>query len=162
MPQGDKSKYTSKQKRKAEHIAEGYEDSGVSTKEAKSRAWATVNKESGGGKKSGSGRGKQKGTAPLERAARRAAADRISSMPNKNQQLSTRTTRGAKVKPAAKRGGKYAGNGGNGRSQASKQVKKLDEPKSPLPPQHQAKPGKESELTPRPNYQAPLYKGAEN
>lgn len=59
MPRGDKSKYTDKQKRKAEHIAEGYEDSGVSKKEAKSRAWATVNKESGGGKKSGSGRGKQ-------------------------------------------------------------------------------------------------------
>src|SRR4030095_10169823 len=59
MPQGDKSKYTDKQKRKAEHIAEGYEDSGVSKKEAKSRAWATVNKESGGGKKSGSGRGKK-------------------------------------------------------------------------------------------------------
>src|SRR5689334_7338839 len=58
MPRGDKSSYTSKQKRKAEHIAEGYEDRGVSSKEAKSRAWATVNKESGGGKKSGSGRGK--------------------------------------------------------------------------------------------------------
>jgi hypothetical protein len=59
MPRGDKGKYTSKQKRKAEHIAEGYEDRGVSKKEAKSRAWATVNKESGGGKKSGSGRGKK-------------------------------------------------------------------------------------------------------
>lgn len=59
MPRGDKSKYTDKQERKAEHIAEGYEDRGVSTKEAKSRAWATVNKESGGGKKSGSGRGKK-------------------------------------------------------------------------------------------------------
>ena len=59
MPRGDKSKYTGKQKRKAEHIAEGYEDRGVSEKEAKSRAWATVNKESGGGKKSGSGRGKK-------------------------------------------------------------------------------------------------------
>lgn len=58
MPRGDKDKYTSKQKRKAEHIAEGYEDRGVSAKEAKSRAWATVNKESGGGNKSGSGRGK--------------------------------------------------------------------------------------------------------
>jgi plasmid stabilization system protein ParE len=57
MPQGDKGKYTDKQKRQAEHIAEGYEDRGVSEKEAKSRAWATVNKESGGGKKSGSGRG---------------------------------------------------------------------------------------------------------
>jgi plasmid stabilization system protein ParE len=58
MPKGDKGAYTDKQKRKAEHIAEGYEDRGVSDKEAKSRAWATVNKESGGGKKSGSGRGK--------------------------------------------------------------------------------------------------------
>lgn len=59
MPQGDKSKYTSKQKRKAEHIAESYEEKGVSAKEAKGRAYATVNKESGGGKKSGSGRGKK-------------------------------------------------------------------------------------------------------
>ncbi len=58
MPRGDKSSYSDKQKRKAEHIADGYEDRGVSEKEAKSRAWATVNKESGGGKKSGSGRGK--------------------------------------------------------------------------------------------------------
>jgi hypothetical protein len=59
MPQGDKGKYTDKQKRKAEHIAEGYEDRGVSSKEAKSRAYATVNKDSGGGNKSGSGRGKK-------------------------------------------------------------------------------------------------------
>jgi plasmid stabilization system protein ParE len=58
MPQGDKSSYTDKQKRKAEHIEEGYEDRGVGTKEAERRAWATVNKESGGGNKSGSGRGK--------------------------------------------------------------------------------------------------------
>jgi plasmid stabilization system protein ParE len=58
MPRGDKSKYTDKQKRQAEHIEEGYEDRGVSKKEAERRAWATVNKESGGGKKSGSGRGK--------------------------------------------------------------------------------------------------------
>src|ERR1700754_39644 len=57
MPQGDKSAYTDKQKRKAEHIEEGYEDRGVSEHEAERRAWATVNKESGGGKKSGSGRG---------------------------------------------------------------------------------------------------------
>lgn len=57
MPRGDKSKYTDKQKRKAEHIEEGYEDRGVPEAEAERRAWATVNKESGGGKKSGSGRG---------------------------------------------------------------------------------------------------------
>jgi len=59
MPRGDKSSYTDKQKRKAEHIEEGYEDRGVSHKEAERRAWATVNKESGGGNKSGSGRGKK-------------------------------------------------------------------------------------------------------
>ena len=56
MPQGDKSAYTDKQKRKAEHIEEGYEEQGVSEKEAERRAWATVNKQDGGGKKSGSGR----------------------------------------------------------------------------------------------------------
>lgn len=58
MPRGDKSKYTDKQKRQAEHIEAGYEKSGVSEDEAERRAWATVNKESGGGKKSGSGRKK--------------------------------------------------------------------------------------------------------
>ena len=58
MPRGDKSSYTDKQKRQAEHIEEGYEKRGTSKKEAEARAWATVNKETGGGKKSGSGRGK--------------------------------------------------------------------------------------------------------
>ena len=58
MPRGDKSAYTDKQKRQAEHIEEGYEDRGVPEAEAASRAWATVNKMTGGGKKSGSGRGK--------------------------------------------------------------------------------------------------------
>jgi plasmid stabilization system protein ParE len=57
MPRGDKSSYTDKQKRKAEHIEQGYEDRGVAADEAERRAWATVNKESGGGNKSGSGRG---------------------------------------------------------------------------------------------------------
>jgi hypothetical protein len=57
MPRGDKSSYTDKQKRKAEHIEEGYENRGVGKKEAERRAWATVNKETGGGNKSGSGRG---------------------------------------------------------------------------------------------------------
>jgi plasmid stabilization system protein ParE len=59
MPRGDKSSYTDKQKRKAEHIEESYESRGVPEKEAESRAWATVNKETGGGNKSGSGRGKK-------------------------------------------------------------------------------------------------------
>lgn len=57
MPRGDKTKYTDKQKRKAGHIAESYETRGVPADEAEARAWATVNKESGGGNKSGSGRG---------------------------------------------------------------------------------------------------------
>jgi plasmid stabilization system protein ParE len=57
MPRGDKSSYTNKQKRQAEHIEEGYEDRGVAKKEAERRAWATVNKETGGGNKAGSGRG---------------------------------------------------------------------------------------------------------
>jgi plasmid stabilization system protein ParE len=59
MPRGDTSAYTDKQKRQAEHIEESYESRGVSEGEAERRAWATVNKETGGGKKSGSGRGKR-------------------------------------------------------------------------------------------------------
>ncbi|MET0366256.1 MAG: plasmid stabilization protein [Sphingobium sp.] len=59
MPQGDKSSYTDKQKRKAAHIEQGYEDRGVPKETAEARAWATVNTESGGGNKSGSGRGKK-------------------------------------------------------------------------------------------------------
>ena len=58
MPRGDKSSYSDKQKRMAEHIEKGYEKRGVSEDEAERRAWATVNKETHGGKKSGSGRGK--------------------------------------------------------------------------------------------------------
>ena len=62
MPRGDKSKYTDKQERKADHIAEAYEKKGVSDKEAERRAWATVNKDDGGGKNpGGSGRGKSTG-----------------------------------------------------------------------------------------------------
>ena len=71
MPRGDKSSYTSKQKRKAEHIEEGYEKRGVSKKEAESRAWATVNKEDKGGKKSGSGRGKKSSTASSRKGGRK-------------------------------------------------------------------------------------------
>jgi plasmid stabilization system protein ParE len=72
MPRGDKSKYTDKQKRKAEHIEEGYEDKGVSKGEAKRRAWATVNKESGGGKKSGSGRGKKENRSASRKGGKKA------------------------------------------------------------------------------------------
>lgn len=87
MPRGDKSKYTDKQKRQAEHIAEGYEDRGVSTREAKRRAWATVNEMTGGGKKSGSGRGHKVNKAPAKKGGRlggaasanRSAAERSAS-----------------------------------------------------------------------------------
>jgi hypothetical protein len=71
MPQGDKSSYTSKQKRKAEHIEEGYEKRGVSKKEAEKRAWATVNKSDKGGKKSGSGRGKKSSKAPSRKGGKK-------------------------------------------------------------------------------------------
>ncbi|WP_242927328.1 hypothetical protein [Pontibacter vulgaris] len=60
MPQGDKSAYTDKQKRQAEHIEDSYEKRGVNKDEAEKRAWATVNKHDGGGKKSGSGRANHK------------------------------------------------------------------------------------------------------
>lgn len=74
MPRGDKSSYTDKQKRMAEHIGEGYEDRGVSHKEAERRAWATVNKETGGGKKAGSGRGKPMNKEPSRKGGRASAA----------------------------------------------------------------------------------------
>lgn len=70
MPRGDKSSYTDKQKRQAEHIEAGYEARGLSTKEAQKRAWATVNKMTGGGKKSGSGRGKPENHAPARKGGR--------------------------------------------------------------------------------------------
>jgi plasmid stabilization system protein ParE len=69
MPRGSKSAYTDKQKRKAQHIEESYEDKGVSTREAESRAWATVNKQSGGGEKSGSGRKKSASAKAVSRSA---------------------------------------------------------------------------------------------
>ena len=71
MPRGDKSAYTDKQKRQAEHIEEGYEDRGVPEDEAERRAWATVNAMTGGGKKSGSGRGKPVNKAPARKGGRK-------------------------------------------------------------------------------------------
>ena len=61
MPRGSKDAYTDKQKRQAEHIEESYEKRGSSEVEAESRAWATVNKQTGGGRKSGAGRKKSAG-----------------------------------------------------------------------------------------------------
>jgi hypothetical protein len=72
MSQGDKDKYTAKQKREAHHIEEGYEERGVSEKEAARRAWATVNKMHGGGGKGGSGTAKIKDPSPASNKQRNA------------------------------------------------------------------------------------------
>jgi hypothetical protein len=94
MPRGDKSKYTGKQKRQAEHIEEGYEKRGLGKDEAERRAWATVNATTGGGKKEGgSGRGKRVNKTPSRKggklggraAARRPAAARSRSAKNAAQ-----------------------------------------------------------------------------
>ncbi|MDP9003274.1 MAG: plasmid stabilization protein [Verrucomicrobiota bacterium] len=79
MARGDKSAYTDKQKRKAEHIEQGYEKKGVSTKEAEKRAWATVNKSDKGGKKSGSGRGKKRSKAPAKKGGKKSGSKTKSS-----------------------------------------------------------------------------------
>ena len=83
MPRGDKSKYTDKQERMADHIEEGYEKKGLSKEESERRAWATVNKQTGGGNKpGGSGRGKKDTSAgsmthaERSRAAKKGAATR--------------------------------------------------------------------------------------
>jgi len=112
MPRGDKSSYTGKQKRKAAHIEEGYEKRGISRDEAERRAWATVNKESGGGNKSGSGRGvpdnksaSRKGgriggraaasrpAAARSRSARKAAATRKKAAATRKKSAATRKRR---------------------------------------------------------------------
>ncbi len=71
MARGSKKKYTSKQKRRAHKIEKGYKKRGVKSKEAERRAWATVNKSSGGGKKSGSGRGKKRSKASSRKGGKR-------------------------------------------------------------------------------------------
>jgi hypothetical protein len=76
MPQGDKSSYTDKQKRQAKHIEDSAKKSGKSTKRAEQIAYATVNKQSGGGKKSGSGRGKKSAKTTIQAARTRAARAR--------------------------------------------------------------------------------------
>ncbi|HWE06261.1 MAG TPA: hypothetical protein VG274_06105 [Rhizomicrobium sp.] len=79
MPRGDKSSYTAKQQRMASHIEEGYEERGIGEDEAERRAWSTVNKETGGGKKSASGRGKRVNRAPSRKGGKlggRASAKR--------------------------------------------------------------------------------------
>ena len=94
MPRGDKSSYTGKQKRMAEHIEEGYEKRGVPEDEAERRAWAIVNKETHGGKKSGSGRGKPADLSPAKKGGRkggRAAASRPKSARSRSAKKAART-----------------------------------------------------------------------
>src|SRR5215203_5421830 len=102
MPRGDKSAYTDKQKRQAEHIEEGYEKRGVSKKSAEARAWATVNKMTGGGKKSGSGRGKKVDKSPAKKGGKlggRATAKKSSG----KSKASAKGSTSAKRQPAAKK-----------------------------------------------------------
>ncbi|MDB5048750.1 MAG: hypothetical protein JWO30_1821 [Fibrobacteres bacterium] len=94
MPRGDKSAYTDKQKRQAEHIEEGYKERGVPENEAERRAWATVNEATGGGKKRGSGRGKSVNKAPYHKGGTkggRAAAARPASARSASARKGART-----------------------------------------------------------------------
>ena len=94
MPRGDKSKYTEKQKRRAEHIEEGYEERGVPEKEAERRAWATVNRQTGGGNKSGSGRGVPDTTVSAKKGGRlggRASAARPAAARSASAKKAART-----------------------------------------------------------------------
>jgi len=100
MPRGDKSSYTGKQKRRAEHIEDSYEDRGVSHDEAERRAWATVNKETGGGKKSGSGRGKRENRSASRKGGRkggRAAASRSKAARSSSAKKAARTRKRRKA-----------------------------------------------------------------
>lgn len=93
MPRGDKSKYTLKQKRTARHIEESYESRGLDAPEAEARAWATVNKQSGGGERSGSGRSTSAAHKAEERedSARRAVATKHGHSPNRGRMTARRT-----------------------------------------------------------------------
>lgn len=102
MPRGDKSAYTDKQKRKAEHIEEGYEKRGVGKEEAERRAWATVNKESGGGNKSGSGRG-VRDTKTSSRKGGRIGGAAAAARPAAARSASARKAAATRRKNAAKR-----------------------------------------------------------
>jgi hypothetical protein len=104
MPRGSKKKYTDKQKRQAEHIEEGYKERGVSEDEAESRAWATVNKSSSGGKKSGSGRGKKVNKSPMKKGGKKGGKK---SKGGKKKGGST-----AQKKRAGRKGGKASKKGG--------------------------------------------------
>ena len=106
MPRGDKSSYTGKQKRMAAHIEKGYERRGVPEGEAERRAWATVNAETGGGKKSGSGRGRKENHAPARKGGRlggKAAAKRPAAARSRSAKKAAQTRKAKKVARSRKR-----------------------------------------------------------
>ena len=108
MPRGDKSAYTSKQKRTAEHIEEGYEDRGLSENEAERRAWATVNKMDHGGKKSGLGRGRATNKGPARKGGRKGGRAAASSRKTSSRKTASRKTASRKTasrKTASRKGG---------------------------------------------------------
>ncbi|HEX7998536.1 MAG TPA: hypothetical protein VF528_09110 [Pyrinomonadaceae bacterium] len=111
MPRGDKSSYTDKQKRQAEHIEEGYEQRGLSEEEAERRAWATVNKASGGGKKSGSGRGQAENKEPYKKGGKKggkASGSKKSAAKGGSKKSSSRkgsSKKGSSKKGASRKGG---------------------------------------------------------
>ena len=145
MPRGDKSSYTDKQKRKAEHIEEGYEDKGVSKKEAERRAWATVNKESGGGKKSGSGRGKKGNKSCVAQGWKesRKKEVKIWRVEMRAKSESDEENR----RNARKRPPKMANSSSRNR-RCRHSIRR--------------KPGMEAKLKPRPRYEAPIMQAQEN
>ena len=102
MPRGEQSKYTEKQKRQAEHIEDSYEERGGGEKEAERRAWATVNKETGGGKKSGSGRGMPENHAPSRRGGK-LGGEASASRPAAERSRSAKKAAASRKRQATKR-----------------------------------------------------------
>jgi hypothetical protein len=105
MPRGEKTKYTQKQKRQAEHIDEGYEQRGVPDKEAERRAWATVNAMTGGGKKSGSGRGRRVNKAPAKKGGKKGGA---ASAARSAAERSASAKKAARTRARRRKAGAYA------------------------------------------------------
>lgn len=103
MARGDKSKYSGKQKRQAEHIEEGYEKRGVSEPEAARRAWATVNKTTGGGKRSGSGRGRSVNKAPARKGGQLGGAA-AAGRPKSSRSAAARKAAQTRARNAQRRG----------------------------------------------------------
>lgn len=114
MARGEKSAYTDKQKRKAEHIEEGYEERGLSEPEAERRAWATVNAIDHGGKKSGSGRGRSTNKAPARKGGRKGGAA--------SRKTSGRKTSGRKTSGRKTSGRKTSGRKTSGRKTSSRKT----------------------------------------